>query len=62
VGTVQSLPDAMHWYKRAAEAGDKRAIQRLKTTNGGPLPGNVISREQVTAAAGGKDKKDCIIM
>lgn len=62
VGTVQSLPDAMHWYKRAAEAGDKRAIQRLKTTGGGPLPGNVISREQATAAAGGKDKKDCVIM
>ncbi|CAE6462921.1 unnamed protein product [Rhizoctonia solani] len=61
VGTVQSLPDAMHWYKRAAEAGDKRAMQRLKTTSGGPLPGNVISREQATAAAGGKDK-NCVIM
>ncbi|KAG8736691.1 hypothetical protein FRC10_009036 [Ceratobasidium sp. 414] len=62
VGTVQSLPDAMHWYKRAAEAGDKRATQRLKATSGGPLPGNVISREQATAAAASKDKKDCIIM
>ncbi|QRV94856.1 Sel1 domain-containing protein [Ceratobasidium sp. AG-Ba] len=62
VGTVQSLNEAMHWYKRAAEAGDKRAMQRLKTTNGGPLPGSVISREQATAAAGGKDKKDCVIM
>ncbi|KAG9098405.1 hypothetical protein FRC06_006432 [Ceratobasidium sp. 370] len=62
VGTVQSLPDAMHWYKRAAEAGDKRAIQRLKATAGGPLPGNVISREQATTAAASKDKKDCIIM
>ncbi|KAG8679872.1 hypothetical protein FRC08_016684 [Ceratobasidium sp. 394] len=62
VGTVQSLPDAMQWYKRAAEAGDKRAIQRLKATAGGPLPGNVISREQATTAAASKDKKDCIIM
>lgn len=62
MGTVQSLPEAMKWYKLAAEAGDKRAIQRLKTTGQGPLPGNVISREQATAAAGGKDKKDCIIM
>lgn len=62
VGTVQSLADAMQWYKRAAEAGDKRATQRLKTTAQGPLPGNVISREQATIAAAGKDKKDCIIM
>ncbi|CAE6437612.1 unnamed protein product [Rhizoctonia solani] len=62
VGTVQSLPDAMHWYKRAAEAGDKRAIQRLKATSGGPLPGNVISREQATTTGGDKDDKNCVIM
>ncbi|KAL5640255.1 hypothetical protein ACGC1H_007504 [Rhizoctonia solani] len=61
VGTTQSLPDAMHWYKRAAEAGDKRAIQRLKATSGGPLPGNVISREQVTTTGDVKDK-NCVIM
>lgn len=62
MGTVQSLPDAMQWYKRAAEAGDKRATQRLKANAQGPLPGNVISREQATLAAAGKDKKDCVIM
>ncbi|KAH7338855.1 hypothetical protein B0J17DRAFT_571175 [Rhizoctonia solani] len=62
VGTVQALPDAMHWYKRAAEAGDKRAIQRLKATSGGPLPGNVISREQATTTGGDKDDKNCVIM
>ncbi|CUA67441.1 Protein SKT5 [Rhizoctonia solani] len=61
VGTTQSLPDAMHWYKRAAEAGDKRAIQRLKATSGGPLPGNVISREQATTTGDVKDK-NCVIM
>ena len=62
MGTVQSLPEAMKWYKLASDAGDKRAIQRLKATAQGPLPGNVISREQATTAAAGKDKKDCIIM
>ena len=61
MGTTQSLHDAMHWYKRAAEAGDKRAIQRLKATSGGPLPGNVIAREQVTTTGDVKDK-NCVIM
>ena len=53
----------MIYYKKAAEAGDKRATQRLKTTMHGSLPPGgdptAIRRE---LDAGTKDKKDCIIM
>ncbi|KAG6856822.1 hypothetical protein H0H87_000295 [Tephrocybe sp. NHM501043] len=69
IGTPASGPDALTWYKRAADKGDKRAAQRLK---GGqakqPLPGGpgaVLRRGGPDGdgekGAGGKDK-DCVIM
>ena len=56
----------MGWYKKAAELGDKRAAQRLKS-QAGPLPrgapGSMILRddEPTGNGKGGKDK-DCVIM
>ena len=61
---------AVSYYKRAAEQGDKRAIQRLKgSTNqarrhpGGP--GSVLRRGEGNGESdsgkGGKDK-ECVIM
>ena len=59
---------ALQWYKKAAESGDKRAMQRLKTPQNGPIhqPGGhgaVLRREHgdspQSAAKGGKE---CIIM
>jgi len=61
------------WYKRAAEAGDKRAQQRLKSsTAGGPLPGAPLGDRSNPVGAGrgggdhgvsGKQKdKECVIM
>ena len=51
---------ALTWYKRAAEKGDKRSIQRLKGAAvqrpGGPE--SVLNRDELD---GGKSK-DCIIM
>ncbi|KAF8079209.1 HCP-like protein [Lyophyllum atratum] len=67
IGTPANMPEAVQWYKRAVEKGDKRAGQRLK---GGslnqPLPGgagSVVRRGEAEAEAGkgGKDK-DCVIM
>ncbi len=58
----------MVYYKRAAEKGDKRAIQRLKNTQNGPVhqpggPGSVLHRGHgdSDASKNGKDK-DCVIM
>lgn len=57
---------AISFYKSAAEQGDKRAIQRLKTSHSTaqpPTPGGtaqaVLSRE---TAANSENKKDCIVM
>lgn len=60
----------MSYYKRAAEKGDKRATQRLKNSQSGPMhqpggPGSVLHRGQGDSDSGknGKDKdKDCVIM
>ncbi|KAF4604669.1 hypothetical protein EYR40_003447 [Pleurotus pulmonarius] len=69
IGTPASLPDAIAWYKRAAEQGDKRAAQRLKASQDVPMhhpggPGSVLQRHDgdVGGSAKGKDGKDCIIM
>ncbi|KAI8149035.1 hypothetical protein BJV82DRAFT_505436 [Fennellomyces sp. T-0311] len=36
IGTVKNAQEAMEWYKKAAEHGDKRAIQRLQGKVQGP--------------------------
>ncbi|CAK5280657.1 unnamed protein product [Mycena citricolor] len=66
IGTQPNPRESMSYFKRAAELGDKRAIQRLKTPNT-PLtspvgPGGMLQRgPDDSPAKGGKDK-DCIIM
>jgi uncharacterized protein len=64
----------MTYYKRAADLGDKRAIQRLKGAANQPIkhpngPGAVLHRQGPGGPDGhnakgeGKDKdKDCVIM
>ncbi|KAF5385019.1 hypothetical protein D9615_001021 [Tricholomella constricta] len=66
IGTSVSMPDAISWYKRAVEKGDKRAAQRLKGSLNQPLPGGpgaVLRRgeNESDTGKGGKDK-DCVIM
>ncbi|KAF8529579.1 hypothetical protein BU17DRAFT_36443 [Hysterangium stoloniferum] len=66
IGTQTSGPDAAQWYKRAAELGDKRAQQRLKSQHG-PLPtpgapGAFLRRDGMSDAGGGENKKDCVVM
>ena len=63
---------ALQWYKKASEQGDKRAIQRLKTPNGGPITqpgghGAVLRRDRDGGSSppnGNKSNKDkdCVIM
>lgn len=65
MGTVRDPRDAVSWYKKAAEQGDKRAIQRLRS--GAINQGNpnalrrkeLISREVEQAK---KSKEECTIM
>lgn len=67
---------AFSYYKRAAEQGDKRAAQRLRSSAKGPhvmdAPGNVLQRQMSGigegeedggggGGKGGKDK-DCVVM
>lgn len=64
---------AISYYKRAADLGDKRAAQRLKSSPNAPLPqpggpGSILRRDGGDSASasgsgksGGKDK-DCVIM
>ncbi|KAF5392512.1 hypothetical protein D9757_002223 [Collybiopsis confluens] len=68
IGTTPDLPQAISYYRRASELGDKRAAQRLKgsTTQvmhqpGGP--GSVLNRGNGddSSSKSGKDK-DCVIM
>jgi len=70
IGTEPNLQEALSYYKRAAEMGDKRAAQRLKSSTKGPIaapggPGSVLHRDAPESDSGsgkgGKDK-DCIIM
>ncbi|KAL5535925.1 CHS4_1 [Sanghuangporus sanghuang] len=71
IGTPPSMNDALQWYKKAADLGDKRAQQRLKAPNGGPItqPGGnaaLLLRENPDSPPGStspKSKdKDCVIM
>ena len=66
---LRLLLRAVSWYKRAAEKGDRRATQRLKTNSNTPIiqpggPGSVLRRnpdDEDSNGKGGKDK-DCVIM
>ncbi|KAJ3553289.1 hypothetical protein NP233_g12678 [Leucocoprinus birnbaumii] len=68
IGTPANVQEAMSYYKRAAEKGDKRATQRLKNSQNGPMhqpggPGSVLHRGQGDSDAGKNPKdKDCVIM
>ncbi|KAI8980630.1 HCP-like protein [Trametes punicea] len=75
IGTEPNMQEAIQWYKRAAEQGDKRAAQRLRGPQNQALiapggPGSVLHRNEngsgdSASASGksGKDRdKDCIIM
>ncbi|KAK1226448.1 Chitin synthase 4 [Marasmius sp. AFHP31] len=69
IGTPADMPEAMKWYKRAADQGDKRAIQRLKGSQTQAMrqpggPGSVLHRDGPAQDGDGKkDKdKDCVIM
>jgi len=66
IGTPQNLASAMQWYQRAAEKGDKRAAQRLRSSQAGPLPppdgraGLVLDRDGMDPKEA--KGKDCVIM
>ncbi|KAF7791110.1 hypothetical protein EIP86_002071 [Pleurotus ostreatoroseus] len=69
IGTEPDLTEAIKWYKRAAEQGDKRASQRLKSSKGPRvMPGSagaaaMLHRDDSDAGSGkGPKDKDCIIM
>lgn len=70
IGTPPSMNEALQYYKRAADQGDRRASQRLK--GNGPMvqpggPESVVNRgegdaqSQSGSGKGSKDK-DCVIM
>lgn len=67
IGTQANLPQAISYYKKAAEQGDKRAAQRLKGSQNQamPQPGNpgaILHRNSDgDTSKNGKDK-DCVIM
>ncbi|KAH9486430.1 Chitin synthase regulator SKT5 [Psilocybe cubensis] len=66
IGTTANMQEAISYYKRAAELGDKRAAQRLRGSQSQPMhqpggPGSVLHRGEESNGKGGKDK-DCIIM
>ena len=53
IGTPKDLREALSWFRKAAEHGDKRAAQRLRVaeTGGGPVspyrpPGGVSSHAE----------------
>ncbi|KAL0951917.1 hypothetical protein HGRIS_008571 [Hohenbuehelia grisea] len=70
IGTRPSMPDSISYYKRAAELGDKRAMQRLKASQDHPVhqpggPGAVLHRgdgDSTNSGGKNKDGKECIIM
>ncbi|KAI9301911.1 hypothetical protein BJ944DRAFT_270737 [Cunninghamella echinulata] len=52
IGINKNIEEAMVWYKKAAEHGDKRAIQRLQGK----------SNEKSSKKKGAGSQEDCIIM
>ncbi|KAG7452042.1 HCP-like protein [Guyanagaster necrorhizus] len=71
IGTQADMSQAVTWYKKAAELGDKRASQRLKGPTTSPMPqpggpGSVLNRgafdpSDIGTSGKGKDK-ECLIM
>lgn len=67
IGTTPNYQEAITYYKKAAEQGDKRAIQRLKSSQNQPMhqPGGpnavLLRNEGDSTGKEGKDK-DCVIM
>ncbi|KAJ8523125.1 hypothetical protein ONZ45_g428 [Pleurotus djamor] len=69
IGTTANMAESISWYKRAAEMGDKRAMQRLKASQDVPMhhpggPGSVLHRQEGEGLSSSKNKdgKDCVIM
>jgi len=72
IGTTATMNEALQWYKKAADQGDKRASQRLKAPHNGPIPqpgghGAVLRRDRDGGSSPpGSNKshkdKDCVIM
>ncbi|KAH8099904.1 HCP-like protein [Cristinia sonorae] len=68
IGTTPNMQEAIQFYKRASEQGDKRATQRLKASMNAPIhapggPGSVLHRSSDGAdSASGRKDKDCIVM
>ncbi|KAI9323586.1 hypothetical protein BX666DRAFT_1888308 [Dichotomocladium elegans] len=54
IGIAKDAAEAMHWYKKAAEHGDKRAIQRLQGKN--------ISTNSKRKDGQNNQPEDCTIM
>ncbi|CDZ98231.1 Extracellular protein SEL-1 and related proteins [Phaffia rhodozyma] len=68
IGINPSPQDALSWYKLAADAGDKRATQRL-TSNGMTLPNGrdrnaeLLMKDQRNTEGGGPDNKEsCVVI
>lgn len=66
IGGLTCLCSAISWYKRAAEKGDKRAAQRLKSNGPMKQPGGagVLHRDGGESSGDGKGNKDkdCVLM
>ncbi|KAK0209002.1 HCP-like protein [Desarmillaria ectypa] len=71
IGTQADMSQAVSWYKKAAELGDKRSAQRLKASTNSPMPqpggpGSVLNRGAFDSSdngSSGKGKdKECVIM
>jgi len=70
IGTPANMPEAIDFYKRAADLGDKRATQRLKSSPNSPMrqpggPGSVLHRDRsdiLSHSSSDKGGKDCVIM
>lgn len=55
IGTIKDERDAIQWFRKAAEHGDKRAITRLRTlgVNTDNLPQSPTSPRSAKTSAGG---------
>ncbi|EGG01258.1 uncharacterized protein MELLADRAFT_50122 [Melampsora larici-populina 98AG31] len=73
IGTKRNERDAIDWFRKAAEHGDKRAIERLKNGTGrssggtppgtGPGPTTKTDSGQAGKSKKGKEgKEDCLVM
>ncbi|THH27074.1 hypothetical protein EUX98_g7112 [Antrodiella citrinella] len=68
IGTAPNMQEAVTYYKRASDQGDKRAAQRLKASTSAPIvapggPGSVLHRSSdIGDGASGKKDKECVIM